>query len=141
MDCDSASVLIFGALGWPYRHPRPPTGPRRSVLVARAPRSPDDPRAVCLPNLSASSGTPGRAARGSLFSEVRRCEVERPTRAAQSSHAHVYISWKCWEHRRHARGKRQANGCLVEASSEANFAEQGENGVAGQTKDLRSASR
>ena len=61
MDCDSASVLIFGALGWPYRHPRPPTGPRRSVLVARAPRSPDDPRAVCLPNLSASSGTPGRA--------------------------------------------------------------------------------
>ena len=32
-----------------------------------------------------------------------------------------------------------ANGCLVEASSDVNFAEQGQNGVAGQTKDLRSA--
>ena len=79
-------VTAHALYGWCVRHrsaPRPRQGSCRPAFRLTAhPIPPTIPaRSACLIE-RASSGTPGRpTARGSLFSEVRRCEVEeRPAR-------------------------------------------------------------
>ena len=80
MECDSAFVLALAP--WANRTGIPQQVPAARFWLTTRPRSPDDPRAVCLPNLSASSGTPGGYSSGfSVFRHAAKSKV-RPAISA-----------------------------------------------------------